>query len=87
MIPSAQCISKAAYCMAPTELRELKIQLDKMLHKEFIRPSVSSWDAPVLLVKKKEGTSRLCINYRELNKIIIKNKYPLLWIDVLFNQL
>jgi len=73
--------------MAPTELRELKIQLDKMLHKEFIRPSVSPWDAPVLLIKKKEGTSRLCINYRELNKIIIKNKYPLLWTDVLFNQL
>ena len=58
-----------------------------MLQKGFIRPSVSPWGAPVLFVKKKDGTLRLCIDYRELNKIAIKNKYPLLRIDDLFDQL
>jgi len=63
--------------MAPTELQELKIQLDELLQKGFIRPTVSPWGARVLFVKKKNETLRLCIDYRELNKITIKNKYPL----------
>ena len=73
--------------MAPTELKELKIQLDELLQKRFIRPCVSLWDAPVLFVKKKDGTLRLCIDYRELHMITIKNKYLLSRIDDLFDQL
>ncbi|XP_071916248.1 uncharacterized mitochondrial protein AtMg00860-like [Coffea arabica] len=73
--------------MAPVELTELKEQLQELLDKKFIRPSVSPWGAPVLFVKKKDGTLRLCIDYRELNKITIKNKYPLPRIDDLFDQL
>jgi len=73
--------------MALTELKELKIQLNKLLQKGFVRPSVSPCGALVLFVKKKDGTLRLCIDYRELNMIIIKNKYPLPWTDELFDQL
>ena len=73
--------------MAPTELKELKAQLQDLLDKGFIRPSVSLWGAPVLFVKKKDGTLRLCIDYRQLNKITIKNKYPLPRIDDLFDEL
>ncbi|KAL7003706.1 hypothetical protein U1Q18_052414 [Sarracenia purpurea var. burkii] len=73
--------------MAPAELKELKVQLQELLDKGFIRPSVSPWGAPVLFVKKKDGTMRLCIDYRELNKITIKNRYPLPRIDDLFDQL
>jgi len=87
LIPRAQPISKAPYCMAPTELKELKIQLDELLQKEFVRPSVSPWGDTMLFVKKKDGTFRLCIDYRELDKITIKNKYPLPRIDDLFGQL
>ena len=75
------------YRMAPAELRELKEQLQELLDKGFIRPSTSPWGTPVLFVKKKDGTLRLCIDYRELNKVTIKNKYPLLRIDDLFDQL
>jgi hypothetical protein len=69
-------VSKAPYRMAPAELKELKEQLQELLDKGFIRPSVSPWGAPVLFVKKKDGTMRMCIDYREFNKITIKNKYP-----------
>ncbi|KAL4033156.1 hypothetical protein IC575_006242 [Cucumis melo] len=73
--------------MAPAELKELKVQLQELLDKGFIRPSVSPWGAPVLFVKKKDGSMRLCIDYRELNKVSVKNRYPLPRIDDLFDQL
>ena len=84
--PSTRPISKPPYRMAPAELRELKIQLEDLLQKGYIRPSVSPWGAPVLFVKKKDGTLRLCVDYRELNSTI-KNKYLLPRIDDLFDQL
>ncbi|GJS40600.1 putative reverse transcriptase domain-containing protein [Tanacetum coccineum] len=77
LIPGAEPISKAPYRMAPIELKELKDQLQELLERGFIRPSVSPWGAPVLFVKKKDGSMRLCIDYRELNKITIRNRYPL----------
>ncbi|KAK5839326.1 hypothetical protein PVK06_008103 [Gossypium arboreum] len=73
--------------MAPTELKELKAQLQELTDKGFVRPSFSPWGAPVLFVKKKDGSMRLCIDYRQLNKVTIKNKYPLPRIDDLFDQL
>ena len=73
--------------MAPVELRELKLQLQELLEKGFIRLSVSPWGAPVLFVKKKDGTLPLCVDYRQLNKMTVKNKYPLPRIDDLFDQL
>ncbi|CAL9020258.1 unnamed protein product, partial [Prunus brigantina] len=73
--------------MAPAELRELKTQLQELVDKGFIRPSFSPWGAPVLFVKKKDGTMRLCIDYRQLNKVTVRNKYPLPRIDDLFDQL
>ncbi|GKC66755.1 putative reverse transcriptase domain-containing protein [Tanacetum coccineum] len=87
LIPGAQPISKAPYRMAPVELKELKDQLQELLERGFIRPSVSPWGAPVLFVKKKDGSMRLCIDYRELNRITVRNKYPLPRIDDLFDQL
>ncbi|KAL6313804.1 hypothetical protein AAG906_010223 [Vitis piasezkii] len=75
LAPRTTPISKAPYRMAPMELKELKIQLQELLDKGFIRPS------------KKDGSMRLCINYRELNKVTVRNKYPLPWIDDLFDQL
>ena len=72
--------------MAPIELKELKLQLQELLENGFIRPSVSPWGAPVLFVKKKYGTLRLCIDYKQLNKLTVKNKYPLPRIDDLFDQ-
>ncbi|BBG96968.1 transposable element gene [Prunus dulcis] len=80
-------ISQAPYRMAPVELKELKIQLQELVDKEFIRPSFSPWGAPVLFVKKKDGTMRLCIYYRQLNKVTVRNRYPLSRIDDLFDQL
>ncbi|KAA0039055.1 reverse transcriptase [Cucumis melo var. makuwa] len=80
-------ISRAPYRMAPAELKKLKVQLQELLDKGFIRPSVSPWGAPVLFVKKKDGSMRLCIDYRELNKVTVKNRYPLPRIDDLFDQL
>ena len=80
-------ISMAPYRMAPAELAELKKHIEDLLEKKFIRPSASPWGAPVLLVKKKDGSSRLCVDYRQLNKLTIKNKYPLPRIDDLLDQL
>ena len=80
-------ISMAPHRMAPVELRELKTQLQELLDKEFIRPSTSPWGAPTLFAKKKDGTLRLCIDYRQLNRVTIKNRYPLPRIDDLFDQL
>ena len=87
VVPGATLTSITPYRMAPVELKELKLQLQELLEKWFIRPSVSPWGAPVLFVKKKDGTLRLCINYRQLNKLTVKNKYLLPRIDDLFDQL
>ena len=73
--------------MALLELKELKAQLQEMLDRGFIRPSVSLWGAPILIVKKNGGTLRLYIDFRELNKVTVKNKYPLPRIDDMFDQL
>ncbi|KAG8500940.1 hypothetical protein CXB51_002866 [Gossypium anomalum] len=80
-------VSIAPFRMAPKELVELKAQIQELLDRGFIRPSVSPWGAPVLFVKKKDGTMRMCIDYRQLNKLTIKNKYPLPRIDDPFDQL
>ena len=74
------------YRFAPAELHELKIQLQEILDKGFIRPSTSPWGAPALFAKKKGGSLRLCIDYRKLNRVTVKNKYPLPRIDDLFDQ-
>ena len=87
IIPGAAPIARAPYRLAPTEMKELRTQLDELLAKGFIKPSSSPWGAPVLFVKKKDGSMRLCIDYRELNKVTIKNRYPLPRIDDLFDQL
>ena len=79
--------SKALYRMSPAELHELKKQVQELLEQGFIRLSVSPWGAPVLFVKKKDGSLHMCIDYQMLNSITVKNKYPLLRIDDLFNQL
>ena len=86
-MPGEALTSKAPYKMNTTELVELKLQLKEMLDKGCIRLSVSPWGAPILFVKKKYGTLRLCIDYRQLNKVTIKNIYPLLRIDDLFDQM
>jgi hypothetical protein len=87
LAPGVVPVSKTLYRMSTPELVELKLQLKEMMDKGYIRPSVSPWEAPVLFVKKKDGTLRLCIDYRQLNKVTIKNKYPLPRIDDLFDQL
>ena len=73
--------------MAPSKLKELKLQLQELLDKGFIRPNVSPWGAPVLFVKKKDGTLRMYIDYRQINKVILKSKYSLPRIEDLFDQL
>ena len=87
LIPGIEKISIPPYRMAPAELKELKAQLEELLSKGFIRPSTSPWGAPVLFVKKKDGSLRLCIDYRQLNRETIRNQYPLPCIDELFDQL
>ena len=74
LAPRTEPVSRAPYRMAPAELKELKIQLQELLDLGFIRPSYSPWGAPVLFVKKKDETLKMCIDYRELNKLTIKNK-------------
>jgi hypothetical protein len=73
--------------MPSNELAELKIQLQDLLDKGYIRPSASPWGCPALFVKKKDNSLRLCVDYRPLNAVTIKNRYPLLRIDILFDQL
>ncbi|KAI3706945.1 hypothetical protein L6452_25044 [Arctium lappa] len=87
LVPGAAPIAKAPYGLAPSEMQEMMAQLQELLEKGFIRPSSSPWGAPVLFVKKKDGTMRMCIDYRELNKATVKNRYPLPRIDDLFDQL
>ncbi|XP_071921742.1 uncharacterized protein [Coffea arabica] len=87
LMPGTAPISKTPYRMAPAELKELKIQLQDLLEKGFVKESDSPWGAPVLFVKKKDGSLRLCVDYRGLNEATIKNKYPLPLIDSLFDQL
>eukprot|EP00253_Pinus_taeda_P009381 PITA_09381 len=86
LIPGAALVSRAPYRMSMPELTELKMQLQELFDKNYILPSVSPWGAPVLFVKKKYGTLRMCIDYWQLNKLTIKNKYPLPRIDELFDQ-
>nr|GEV63457.1 retrotransposon protein, putative, Ty3-gypsy subclass [Tanacetum cinerariifolium] len=87
LIPGATSIAKSPYRLAPSEMQELLEQLQELQDKGFIRPSHSPWGAPILFIKKKDGSFCMCIDYRELNKLTIKNRYPLLRIDDLFDQL
>nr|GEW17046.1 putative reverse transcriptase domain-containing protein [Tanacetum cinerariifolium] len=87
LILGAAPVTRTPYRLAPSELKELSEQLKELSKKGFIRPSSSPWGASVLFVKKKEGSFRMCINYRELNKLTVKNRYPLPRIDDLFDQL
>ena len=87
LLPDTNPISIPPYRMASAELKDLKLQLKDLLDKGFIKASISPWGAPLLFVKNKDGSLRMCIDYRQLNKITIKNKYPLPSIDDLFDQL
>ena len=87
LYPDSSPPSRPTYRMSPTELDELKKQLDDLIQHGFIRPSISPYGAPVLFVKKKDGTVRMCVDYRALNQITIKNKYPLPRQDELFDRL
>ena len=87
VVLDATLASITPYRMAPVELKELKLQLQELLEKGFIRPSVSPWGASLVFVNNKDGTLRLCVDYRQLNKMTVKNKYLLPRIDDLFDQL
>ncbi|GJY04420.1 putative reverse transcriptase domain-containing protein [Tanacetum coccineum] len=87
LVPGAAHVARAPYRLAPSELQELSTQIQEHSDKGFIRPSSLPWGAPVLFVKKKDESFRMCINYRELNKLTVKNRYPLPRIDDLFDQL
>ncbi|GJW69967.1 putative reverse transcriptase domain-containing protein [Tanacetum coccineum] len=87
LMPGVAPVARAPYRLAPSEMKELLEQLQELSDKGFIRPSSSPWGAPVLFVKKKDGSIRMCIDYRELNKLTVKNRYPLPRIDDLFDQL
>jgi hypothetical protein len=87
LLPGTAPISKRAYRMDVKDLIELKKQIEELLEKGFIRPSLSPWGAPVLFVNKKDGSRRMCVDYRSLNEVTIKNKYPLPRIEDLFDQI
>nr|GFB65251.1 putative reverse transcriptase domain-containing protein [Tanacetum cinerariifolium] len=87
LVPGAAPVARAPYRLEPSEMKELTEQLKELSEKGFIRPSSSPWGAPVMFVKKKDGSFRMCIDYRELNKLMVKNRYPLPRIDDLFDQL
>nr|ABA98151.1 retrotransposon protein, putative, Ty3-gypsy subclass [Oryza sativa Japonica Group] len=87
LVPGTNPIHKRPYRMAANELAEVKRQVDDLLQKGYIRPSTSPWGAPVIFVEKKDHTQRMCVDYRALNEVTIKNKYPLPRIDDLFDQL
>nr|GEW68726.1 putative reverse transcriptase domain-containing protein [Tanacetum cinerariifolium] len=87
LVPGATPVACAPCRLAPSEMKELAKQLQELSEKGFIRPSSSPWGAPALFVKKKDGSFRMCIDYRELNKLTVKNRYPLPRIDDLFDQL
>ncbi|GJV48304.1 putative reverse transcriptase domain-containing protein [Tanacetum coccineum] len=87
LIPGAAPVARAPYRLAPSKMKELSEQLKELSNKGFIRPSSSPWGASVLFVKKKDGSFRMCIDFRELNKLTVKNRYPLPRIDDLFDQL
>ena len=87
LYPGTSPISMTPHRMASVELQELKVQIQELLGKGFIRPSTSPWGVLVLFAKKKDKTLRLCIDYRQLNRVTIKNRYPLPMIDDLFDQL
>ncbi|GJT65652.1 putative reverse transcriptase domain-containing protein [Tanacetum coccineum] len=87
LIPGAAPVAQAPYRLALSEMKELSEQLQELSDKDFIRPSSSPWGSPVLFVKKKYGSFRMCIDYHELNKLTVKNRYPLPRIDNLFDQL
>jgi hypothetical protein len=87
LMTRAASLSKAPYRMSIPELKELQMQLEEILKKGYVHPSVSPWVAPVLFVKKKDGILRHCIDFRQLNKVTLKKRYPLPRIDELFDQL
>ena len=87
LLPGTAPIAKRPYRMGVNELEELKKQIKELLEKGFIRPSSSSWGAPIIFVDKKDSTMRMCVDYRSLNEVTIKNKYSLPRIDDLFDQL
>ncbi|GKA91062.1 putative reverse transcriptase domain-containing protein [Tanacetum coccineum] len=87
LIPEAAPVAHAPYRLAPSEMQELSNKLQELSDRGFIRQSTSPWGAPVLFVKKKDGSFIMCIDYRELNKLTVKNRYPLPRIDDLFDQL
>ena len=85
--PSTAPISRCLYRMAPKEQAEMKKQLEELLEKGFIRPSSLPWGCLAIVVKKKDGTLQMCVDYCPFNEVTIKNKYPLPRIDTLFDQL
>ncbi|GJV39227.1 hypothetical protein Tco_1417667 [Tanacetum coccineum] len=87
LIPGTTPVARAPYRLALSEMQELYNQLQELSDRGFIQPSTSPWGAPVLFVKKKDGSFRMCIDYQEFNKLTIKNHYPLPRIDDLLNQL
>ena len=87
LVPGMSPIPKTPYRMAPMEMQELKKQAQELETLGFVRPSTLPWGTPILFIKKKDGTQRLCIDYRELNKVTIKNRYTFPRIDDLFDQL